>query len=275
MTFTEMAGLWEAEGRKRWSLKVAENVRRFVAAWNAALGERTPGSVSEKRVRALASSRIVTKSGSGANQERAYFRQLWRWARERGFVAPGKTPEAAWPRQRERVEREYRPLSPEQEEAVCAKAPGLARAVRVGIRTGLRLRALQGLEWRHITDDMIVVPAELTKEGREHRIPLTRALSELLQPWRVEGIDGMSKYIGTRKVFPELENGDRARRQLKAAGGTGFHDLRRTFVQRLAIAGVPAETIAELGNWKSPDVMIRHYTCKLPTEARRAFLERI
>ncbi len=263
MTFAEMAGLWEAEGRRRWSLKVSENVRRFVAAWNLALGERTPGSVSEKRVRALASQRIVTKSGSGANQERQYFRGLWRWARERGFVGPGKCPEAAWPRQRERVEREYRPLSVEQEEAVCAAAPGLARAVRVGIRTGLRLRALQGLEWAHVTEDEIRVPAALCKEGREHRIPLTGALRGLLAE------------RGAGRVFPELENGDRARRQLKAAGGTGFHDLRRTFVQRLAIAGVPAETIAELGNWKSPDVMIRHYTCKLPTEARRAFLERI
>lgn len=263
MTFAEMAGAWEVEGRRRWSLKVAENVRRFVNAWTLALGPLPAGSVSEKRVRQLAAARIATKSGSGANQERGYFRSLWKWARERAIVGPGKAPETAWPRQRERVLRAYCPISPEQEVAVCAAAPGLARAVRVAIRTGLRLRALQGLDWEHVGADEIRVPAELVKEGREHRIPLTAALRECLAD------------RGTGRVFPELANGDRARRQLKAAGGTGFHDLRRTFVQRLAVAGVPAETIAELGNWRSPDIMIRHYTCRLPTEARRAFLERI
>jgi integrase len=147
-----------------------------------------------------------------------------------------------------------RALSDDEIRAVWAAAsPGTAfgRMVRALILTGTRRGEMAGLEWSMIRTDRIVIPPSHTKMAREHVVPLTDALRDVLA--------ACPKTKATL-VFPSART-NRAMSgwfklvaKIEAAAAVKFdlHDLRRTFRSGLTRLGIGTE-LAEvcLGHQRS------------------------
>jgi integrase len=105
--------------------------------------------------------------------------------------------------------------------------------------TGARADEIASLEWREIRDDLIVLPPERVKNGREHEIPLSAPARAIIAAIpRRNNSDG----TGRSHVFGLADTGfsgwskSRERLNERIAKATGEalphwtpHDLRRTF----------------------------------------------
>lgn len=123
---------------------------------------------------------------------------------------------------------------------------------RVLILTGQRLGEVAGLRWDEVDGDTWRLPAERTKNGRAHALPLPEAvLAELAALPRIAG-----GYAFTTTGRTAVSGYDRAIRRLRAAMAEvaaeergepvtvavwGFHDLRRSFATGLAGLGVAVQ----------------------------------
>jgi integrase len=121
--------------------------------------------------------------------------------------------------------------------------------VKMGLATGLRRGELAAMRWDWIDRQglRITVPGRVMKNGREHAVPLTALIAQLLDetPDRGGGLvfpserrlSGATPMSGWSKLMTRL-------REASAVAGVGLHDLRRTYRSVLADLGV-REEIAE------------------------------
>ena len=116
----------------------------------------------------------------------------------------------------------------------------------MGYWTGMREGEILNLTWDRVdlTDRLIRLTAEMTKEGRAKTVPISKTLRSVLMqlPDR-----GKNRYVFTygKKPIKDLWDGlKRACEKVDIAygrftdGGFIFHDLRRTFVTNARKAGV-------------------------------------
>ena len=117
--------------------------------------------------------------------------------------------------------------------------------IRLALLTGLRRNEIATLEWSDIRDDAIVIPAQRSKMGRAHFVPLTGLMRSVLemQPIRTgnplvfPSVVTGGVMAGWSKLLPKL---------IKASGvDMRIHDTRRTTRTLLSRLGVD-EALAEL-----------------------------
>jgi len=168
--------------------------------------------------------------------------------------------------------RRTRWLIPEEEERLAAASPSpeLWLAIQTALWTGLRageqlrlLRADTDLERETIT-------VRSSKGHEDEHLPLHPRAAELLRtaqdahkedrvfPWW-SGVDTLNQ------AFQRLC--DRA-----GVEAITWHDLRRTFCTRLALAGVPMEQIQRLARHATLEVTIQRYAHFSPENLRQALL---
>ena len=125
------------------------------------------------------------------------------------------------------------------------------RIVEVLIRTGMRRGEVGRLEWSFIdtSEAVLVLPADLVKNGRTHSIPIGEGLKETL-----ERIPRINRYL-----FPSSHenatvfNGwgkskERFDQVLEDVAPYTLHDLRRTFATCHARLGTPIHVTEKLLN---------------------------
>ncbi|WP_371229861.1 tyrosine-type recombinase/integrase [Roseovarius sp. 2305UL8-3] len=123
--------------------------------------------------------------------------------------------------------------------------------VEILILTGLRRSEAANLKWAFVDEGegLMTLPAELTKNGRIHSIPIGEALVEVLS-----GLPRINQYL-----FPSNhENGtvfngwgkakQRFDGQLEEVAPYTLHDLRRTFATTHAKLGTPIHVTEKLLN---------------------------
>jgi len=124
--------------------------------------------------------------------------------------------------------------------------------IKLLMLTGQRANEIAGLRWSEIDFDrgVILLPAERTKNGRAHQVPMSGTVIEILeaQP-RTEGRDlvfgyGAGPFSGWSKAKEALDAaiGDRI------ATHWVPHDLRRTAATRMADLGVQPHVIEAVLN---------------------------
>jgi integrase len=119
----------------------------------------------------------------------------------------------------------------------------LGGLLQLAMLTGLRRSELSGLRWASVLEDRIVIAAEHGKTGVAHSVPLTTAMSRVLeaQPRTTSSLvfpgRGNVRLAGWSKSVPHAS----------AVSGVDFklHDLRRTTRTLMSRLGV-AEDVAEL-----------------------------
>jgi integrase len=134
----------------------------------------------DRRAVASLKATIATESGNvAANRAHASLRAFLSWCMQQGLVehnvALGATqyPE----RSRERV------LSDDELRAIwtaTSSPDGYSAALRLLMLTACRRSEIGELRWSEIVDDKILLPANRTKNGRAHIVPLSPAARDIL-----------------------------------------------------------------------------------------------
>ena len=124
----------------------------------------------------------------------------------------------------------------------------IANVLKLQLLIGLRVSEACSLQWSDINGDWLTIPADRTKNGEKHRIPLTSDSQKIINSTPKNSID---KYIFSAKGNDKPINRDSVQKALTRAikreeiSLTPFrtHDLRRTFGTRLAKLGTKREVI--------------------------------
>jgi integrase len=193
--------------------------------------------------------KITLASGApSASQARAHLSAFFTWSMRQGHVEQNPVIATVSPKAgpgRDRV------LS-DEELGTIWRACGeddYGKITRLLILTGARRSEIGGLKWSEIDLDAgtITLPKERTKNGREHTLPITEMMREVL--------DDVPRRINRDCLF-----GDRADRGFaswqyaKANFGDGIatewrlHDLRRTVVTRMSDLGVQPHVVEQVVN---------------------------
>ena len=127
--------------------------------------------------------------------------------------------------------------------------------------TGQRSGEVKAMGWEDIAKDVWTIPAELSKNGRQHRVPLSSQAAAVLNARRREA-------GGHQHVFQSPAGGSmywlgRTTKRVQKAVGFHFtpHDLRRTCATRLARLGTSDAIIGRILNhqWALKNVTARVY----------------
>lgn len=172
-----------------------------------------------------------------------------------------------------------------------------AAALRVQLLTGCRPGEVIGMTWDELDLDAgaWLIPAARSKNKREHLVPLTPNLREIIeaqaQLWersQAERASAGKSTRSTRYVFPALRGGRYTDRQrallldgaLDAFAADGHtlarftpHDLRRTAETLMAAAGVSREYRDRVLNHVDNSVGGKHYNRHDFKDEKRAALE--
>ena len=119
--------------------------------------------------------------------------------------------------------------------------------VKLLILTGQRKSEIGTLTWKQIQDDRILIPAEVTKNGRPHELPLGKLAKSIINSviavagatYLFHGSDG--RYNGYAFHLKQLQ-------KLSNTTDWTLHDLRRTFATGLASLNVPIHVTEKLLN---------------------------
>jgi integrase len=104
------------------------------------------------------------------------------------------------------------------------------------------------------------LPAERTKAGRMHRVPLVAAAVDILRNIQSGQHDPVYVFCGGRINQP-ISNLGRALRRVRERTGLAFwlHDLRRTAATEMGRLGVPQLVIGRILNHADGSVTAKHY----------------
>jgi len=189
---------------------------------------------------------------SGSERFHAYVvvRAFIRWCHRRHYFDANPmermiAPEG--PKARERI------LSDEELKKVWCGAgtDTFGSIIKLLILTGQRRGEISSLMPAMVGEDMITLPAWLTKNGREHTIPLAKAALDVLST-ASQNVTPSTLIFAARgttdKPFSGWSKAKAALDERSTVTDWTIHDLRRTFASRLASLGVSLPVIEKLLN---------------------------
>ena len=172
---------------------------------------------------------------------------------------------------------------PDEARAIFEAAPLDLRRILVAMyTTGMRRGEVLAMTWAMVntTTQDALLPAELTKTEEEKRVAFGPQLwamihVEPVHPTHVfgrfrQGLNGKST---TTTVEPwtvaSLQRAMKALRDDLGVEHFTFHDLRRSMASVAAERGHSQRTVQEVGGWRDPGVLQRHYS-RASDRAKRA-----
>jgi integrase len=179
----------------------------------------------------------------------AAVRKMFNWAVSRDLLdrspcdrvkAPGKPPK------RERV------LSSEEVRTIWKAAHEIewpfGPLIQLLMLTGQRRSEIANLRWSWIDQEtgLIALPAAVMKNGREHLLPMSSAVAELVQNLpRLDGDDRLfrSRSSASQTVVSGFSKAKRRLDELSGADNWVLHDIRRTVATQMNALGVQDTTV--------------------------------
>jgi integrase len=220
-----------------------------------ALGHLNPDEVRRGEVRALVD-RLSDRAPIMANRVFEVTRRLYTWAIGKDLVETSPCLGLSKPgheTQRDRV------LSEDEIRAVwsaCEAEPGIiADAFRLMLVTAQRRGEVLSMRWQDVNGAWWTIPAEVAKNGRSHRVPLSPQALAILGRRR-EGANGPW-------VFPSpttdhaIENPQKAAERLRERSKVPdlrLHDFRRTAASLMTGMGISRLTVKKILNHAERDV---------------------
>lgn len=221
--------------------------REFVSVY----GQRDIREIKRHDIIELMDRAIERGASYQANRIHAHLRKLFNWCLERGVietspVAGTKPPTREHPRDRVLTDDEIRAVL-----RVCAKEPyPFGQFVPLLLATAQRRGEVSGLKWSQV--DLVakqwVIPAEMSKNGKPHVVPLNDFALRLLSAVpRFEGCD----WVFTTTRRSPISGFSKALRHVHMQSATQnfrFHDLRRTAASGMARAGIAPHVVEKVLN---------------------------
>lgn len=233
-----------------------------------ALSDVAPGMVED-----YVSWRLQDVAVATANKNLRTLKASFNRAVRRGYL---ETNPAADVKQVREPDRDLRVLTAEEVRSLlCACWSVRWKAlVSLAVTTGMRLGEMLALRWEDVDFETGTVrvlnrPGQFTKSKRNRALALLPSVCELLGKL---GINGPFVFH-TRNGRPWHNNVKQQFRRLVERSGIKYcsiHDLRRTFVSHLAMAGINEALVKELAGHASIGTTLRYYTQILPEALRLA-----
>jgi integrase len=238
---------------RRWKETKRIINRELLPRWR----NRKPGEIRRRDVLAVLDEVVARGAPTMANGVLAVIRKMYNWAISRDLIEFNPCTAIAKPckvRARDRV------LSPAEIASFWSGLDwaGISQEVRLALKlqllTASRIGEALNAEWSDIDWDQSVwtVPAERSKNGLSHRIPLSLPARQVLAELRV--LTGQRKWLfpSPSKEKPITTNAaNRAiARNLSSIGTAKFtpHDLRRTAASGMAQFGISRLVVAKVLN---------------------------
>jgi integrase len=232
------------------------------------------GAIDRAAIAAQASTIAGERGPVSANRARSMLSAMFTWAIGEGLC--DQNPVAGTNKKEENGPRE-RALSDSEAAALWLGAPedNFGRIVRLLMLTGCRREEIGLLRWSEIDMDVrtITLPAERTKNGQQHVVPLSESALEILKavPRREDRDYVFGRYGDGFGNWSKAKSNLDAIVELKEPWT--LHDLRRTVRTGLGKLGV-APHIAEAVLNHLPAKLIRTYDRNTYAAEKRDALER-
>jgi integrase len=282
-TFQHLADRYMTEHARRFKRSADEDDRRLKLHILPKWGRRNYEKISRGDVIELIEELIAAGTPSLANSVHALVSSMFTFALDNGLVhgspcARLKKRAAENIGRRVLTDAEIRLFWPKVLHPPVSRRVGLA--LRLALLTGARAGEIAGMrrtELAHLEKPGAaewLIPAERSKNGRAHVIPLGQlaadtilAATELItdddelifpSPSAEGPITGHALAVAMKRFALKLVGDAAAVKTWKAEPPTP-HDLRRTFATRLSALGVPKEDRDSCMNHARSDVGSRHY----------------
>ena len=249
-TFAELAAEYLERHAKPNKRSWRQDERRIRKSLCPVLGPRLASEITRADLRRLLDDIVRRPAPSEANQTHALLRKVYNWAigqdlvRDspcRGLPRPAKT------RQRHHVlgEDDIRTFWNE----LTRESPIVAAALKLRFLTAQRGGEVIAMCWEDVEwkTRWWTIPAERSKNGLPHRVPLSAASIEILRqldvaesPWVFPSPSREAHLGSTQKAIERI----RRRTGLELRG----HDLRRTAASFMTSMGTPRLVVAKILN---------------------------
>jgi integrase len=236
-----------------------------------ALGHLKPDEVKRGEVRALVD-RLSDRAPIMANRVFEVTRRLYTWAIGKDLVETSPCLGLSKPgveTQRDRV------LSEDEIRAVwsaCDAEPGIiADAFRLMLVTAQRRGEVLSMRWQDVDGVWWTIPAEVSKNGRSHRVPLSPQALAILERRR-EHAEGPWVFPSPTTDRP-IENPQKATERLRARSNVPdlrLHDFRRTAASLMTGMGISRLTVKKILNHAERDVTAIYDRHSYDPEKQRA-----
>ena len=235
-TFAKVAADYLAFRERGWRLASMRAGRRYLLSHAKPLHGMEIAKIDRATIAAQLN-RVERESGAvTANRFRAMLSSFFNWAAREGLIDANP---AAFTNKRNETRRD-RVLSDAEIRAIWAalQADDFGDIVKLLALTGQRRAEISDLSWNEIDFErgLIVLPANRTKNGREHVIPISGPVQTILKSRRQ--IYGRDRVFGIRG---DVFSFSKPRKRLDAAIVPGsierswtLHDLRRTVATGMA-----------------------------------------
>lgn len=229
----------------------------LVARW----GNRRIKDITRRDVRELLDE-IAGRAPIMANRTLALVRKMFNFAIERDWLEANpcqmvKPPGREKPRDRVLSEDEIRRLW----KALDDESSVVAALFRLRLLTAQRGGEVQGAAWSEfdLSARWWTIPAERSKNGLAHRVPLSPQALQVLKELRLEAETTSVKadrdvsqwvFPSTRKALPHMAHAQKAIERVVASSKVQFrgHDLRRTAASLMVGAGVSRLVVSKILN---------------------------
>lgn len=215
-------------------------------------GSRKVKDIHRRDVRELLDE-IAERAPIMANRTLALVRKMFNFGIEHDWVDTNpchmiKRPAPESQRERVLSEDEIRRVW----KALDDEHPIIAVLFRLRLLTAQRGGELLGATWGEmdLASSWWTIPAERSKNGLAHRVPLSPRALRILKALRKKTDDSPWVFPSTRKKGPHINHAQKAIERIVERSGVEFrgHDLRRTAASLMVGAGVPRLVVSKILN---------------------------
>jgi integrase len=215
-------------------------------------GPRRLKDIKRRDVRELLDE-VATRAPIMANRTLALVRKMFNFAIEHEWLESNPCHMVKRPgeeKQRERV------LSDDELRRVWTalegESPLITALFRIRLLTAQRGSEVHGAAWAELdlASGWWTIPAERSKNGLAHRVPLSPQAVHVLKLWRETVGDSPWVFPSTKHKGPHIAHAQKAIERIVRASGVQFrgHDLRRTAASLMVGAGVPRLVVSKILN---------------------------
>ena len=251
-SFSELAAEYLERHAKPNKRSWKEDVRRIQKTLLPAFGPSAASTITRADIRALLDTIVARPAPSEANQTHALVRKMYNWAIARDLVEENPCrglPRPAKPKTRHHVltEEDIRDFWA----ALEKESATMRAAMKLRLLTAQRGRELLTMRWENVELEARwwTIPAERSKNGLPHRVPLAHSAVRILR--EQQGGGGNSPWVfPSPKTEGPLSSTQKAVERIRRRAGIAFraHDLRRTAASQMTSMGTPRLVVAKILN---------------------------
>ena len=222
----------------------------LVPAW----GHIKAKNLKRADVRALLDKIVERGSPIAANRTLEIIRKMYNWGIENDLVEANpchRIPKPAKERQRDRV------LTEDEIQhawtAMCEEALLTRSFFQLRLVTAQRGIEIRSMRWKNIDGDWWTIPAEFSKNGLSHRVPLSPMAAKIISDIEADTGRSPDEWVFPSPVKPGEHIGelftafDRIRNRSEIENFKA-HDLRRTAASMMTSVGIPRLVVSKILN---------------------------